>query len=61
MKITSRRWKKSSFSGHNGDCVEVDNRLSAVRDTKNEGVVLNVPMGAFVGLLKGDRFTGPAV
>lgn len=28
-------WRKSSFSGSGGDCVEVRQDLAAVRDSKN--------------------------
>jgi Domain of unknown function (DUF397) len=28
-------WRKSSFSGSGGDCVEIRQDLSAIRDSKN--------------------------
>lgn len=38
-------WRKSSYSGDNGNCVEVRPDLSgvAVRDSKKPGPVLNFP------------------
>ena len=37
-------WRKSSFSGDSGDCVEVRRDLAAIRDSKNPaGPVLVVP------------------
>ena len=44
------RWRKSSFSGTNADCVEVAHapELAAVRDSKNPtGPVLAFPAAAF--------------
>lgn len=48
------RWRKSSYSGNGGDCIEVAANLAAsrgvvpVRDSKNPaGPVLNVPAAAF--------------
>lgn len=35
MTMVVRRWRKSSYSGPEADCVEVPNTLDAVRDTKN--------------------------
>lgn len=46
-----RKWRKSSFSGQEVDCVAVANTLGAVRDTKNPGVVLTVDMSSFVAML----------
>jgi Domain of unknown function (DUF397) len=33
-------WRKSSRTGSNGNCVEVRNDLTALRDSKNTGPVL---------------------
>ncbi|MCT2583885.1 DUF397 domain-containing protein [Actinophytocola gossypii] len=30
-------WRKSSFSGDSGECVEIRQDLAAVRDSKNPG------------------------
>jgi hypothetical protein len=43
-------WRTSSYSGTNGNCVEVGDTLRAVlvRDTRDRaGVVLSVPPGAW--------------
>jgi uncharacterized protein DUF397 len=54
-------WHKSSFSDHNGSCVEVALTAVAVgiRDSKNTGVgpLIVAPDGwaALVAVLKGDR------
>jgi hypothetical protein len=46
-------WRKSSFSGTGGNCVEVRHDLAAVRDSKNpNGPTLTVdlaPLLAFLG------------
>jgi hypothetical protein len=49
------RWRKSSRSVSDSECVEVANHLGAVRDSKNPGVELKVAPGsmrAFVDALK---------
>lgn len=49
------RWHKSTYSGGNGECVEVAENLSGVvlvRDTKDrDGLTLLVAPGAWVGFL----------
>jgi hypothetical protein len=35
MKENAWRWRKSSFSQPNGECVELTAALDAVRDSKN--------------------------
>jgi hypothetical protein len=40
MEALDTRWRKSSFSGNGGDCVEVGqlrNGMIVVRDTKDQG------------------------
>lgn len=37
------RWRKSSHSGQESDCVEIASTLAAVRDSKNPAVSLPVP------------------
>ncbi|WP_433268841.1 DUF397 domain-containing protein [Actinosynnema sp. CS-041913] len=49
-------WRKSSYSGNSGgDCVELRAGLGAVRDSKNSGVVLEVPptrLAAFLAAVR---------
>lgn len=62
MDLTSVRWRKASYSGSNGSCVEVARnlpRVVAVRDSKNPtGPVLTVaPAGwqDFISDVKASR------
>ncbi|RKT52223.1 DUF397 domain-containing protein [Saccharothrix australiensis] len=51
-------WRKSSYSGGQGQCVEiaVDATRVAVRDSKNpDGPVLHTPRTAFAAFLRGLR------
>jgi hypothetical protein len=48
----SRRWKKSSASGQETDCVELANTLDAARDTKNPSVVLKADVKTLVSMLR---------
>jgi hypothetical protein len=42
-------WRKSSFSGDGGNCVEVRQDLAAIRDSKSlAGPALAVELGVFV-------------
>jgi len=46
-------WRKSSFSGSGGDCVQVRQDLAAVRDSKNPvGPVLAVDLSRLAALVK---------
>ena len=46
------RWRKSSFSGGDGQCVEVAH-AGAVRDSKNPaGPVLRVDLGPLITFVK---------
>jgi hypothetical protein len=50
MEAIGPRWRKSSFSGNGGDCVEVagDTRRVLVRDTRDrQGPELRFPAGAW--------------
>jgi len=57
VDLSGARWRKSSFSGGNGDndvCVEVAfaGQATALRDSKNSaGPVLVLPASAWVALL----------
>lgn len=44
------RWRKSSYSGNQGDCVELPATLDAIRDSKN-GDVLRLSRGQVTALL----------
>ena len=46
-------WRKSSFSGEGGNCVQVRQDLTAVRDSKNPAAVLAVDLPALLNAVKG--------
>lgn len=48
--MTHTRWRKSSHSGNQTDCVELAHTLDAVRDSKN-GTVLTLDRRGLAGLL----------
>lgn len=51
------KWRKSSHSGSQSNCVEVARRLDALRDSKNaDGPVLRLDLSAFVLDVKAGRF-----
>lgn len=52
MTKVPARWRKSSFSAQQTDCVEVAGSLAAVRDTKNPNVMLTVDVRALVRVLR---------
>ncbi|MGH3933747.1 MAG: DUF397 domain-containing protein [Pseudonocardiaceae bacterium] len=56
--MTEMRWRKSSRSGEEGNCVELAHTPGAIRDSKNPaGPVLLVPdMPAFLREIKRGRF-----
>jgi uncharacterized protein DUF397 len=46
-------WRKSSFSGNSGDCVQVRRDLAAVRDSKNPtGPTLAVDLSPLLTTVK---------
>lgn len=48
------RWRKTSYSGKDGACVELAS-IGAVRDSKNaDGPVLRVDLRSLVAWVKGD-------
>lgn len=50
------RWKKSSKSGNQGECVELAHTFGAVRDSKNlGGPVLSVPVAGLLATVKGGQ------
>lgn len=52
--MTQARWRKSSYSGNQGNCVELPATLDAVRDSKNDAV-LPLHRNAVTGLLAAMR------
>ncbi|ETA03176.1 hypothetical protein CcI6DRAFT_01331 [Frankia sp. CcI6] len=66
VDLSAAVWRKSSYSGGNGQCVEVaflDAGLVAVRDSKNQGgpVLIFTPgeWDAFLGGAKDGEFERP--
>lgn len=50
-------WRKSSYSGHNGTCVELAWTLDRVRDSKNpSGPPLSADLAALIDSIKRGRF-----
>lgn len=55
--MTKRCWVKSSYSGANGDCVELVTTLDAVRDSKDRnGPILCADLRSFIDAVKSGRF-----
>jgi hypothetical protein len=55
--MTLTRWRKSSYSGNQGECVELAHTLDAVRDSKNSGPALSVcDLREFLRDVKAGRF-----
>lgn len=47
------RWRKSTHSGMESDCIELASTLDAIRDSKNPSIILSVPrVDDFVRVLK---------
>lgn len=54
--MTVLRWRKSSRSGEETNCVEVAHTLAAVRDSKNpDGGVLHAQLGNLLAAVKAGR------
>ncbi|HEU5475115.1 MAG TPA: DUF397 domain-containing protein [Actinophytocola sp.] len=50
-------WRKSSFSGDSGDCVQVRADLTAIRDSKNpSGSMLTVDLSGLLATVKAGQF-----
>ncbi|HEX3783672.1 MAG TPA: DUF397 domain-containing protein [Pseudonocardiaceae bacterium] len=50
------RWRKSSYSANEANCVEVSGNLDGLRDSKNvDGPVLRVDLRAFLTAIKEGR------
>jgi hypothetical protein len=50
-------WRSSTYSGVDGNCVEVRGDLAALRDSKYPEVVLPVSTSALVRLVRATRQT----
>ena len=46
-------WRGSSFSGSGGNCVQVRQDLTAIRDSKNPAAVVPVDLPALLSAVKG--------
>ena len=52
-------WRKSTRSSSGGNCVEVRDDLSALRDSKRPGPILRAPhLAVLVAAVKADRIGG---
>ncbi|MET0233081.1 MAG: DUF397 domain-containing protein [Kibdelosporangium sp.] len=45
-------WRKSSYSGNEGACVEVDGGLHRLRDSKNPSVVLTAEVRSLLEMVR---------
>jgi hypothetical protein len=57
---TDARWRKSSYSGgEGGNCVEVNDNFTAIRDSKNpDGPVVTGNVRALIEAIKAGRSNG---
>jgi hypothetical protein len=53
--MTDIRWRKSTYTNANGNCVELAHTRDLVRDSKHPGPVLNVGVDALLAAIKADR------
>lgn len=56
MTTPGVRWRKSSFSGAQSDCVEVAEHLNAVRDSKRPSVSLSGDARRLLDAVRTTRF-----
>jgi hypothetical protein len=55
--MKTHRWRKSSRSHQDGDCVELSNTLDEIRDSKHPtGPTLRVDAASLVAAIKSGRF-----
>ncbi|MBP2323741.1 hypothetical protein JOF56_004126 [Kibdelosporangium banguiense] len=50
--MEAKRWKKSTRTEGENNCVELPHTLDEIRDSKNRSVTLVVPQAAVVSLLR---------
>jgi hypothetical protein len=53
--MNSLRWRKSSYTDANGNCVELAHTRNLVRDSKHRGPVLMVDVSVLLTAIKDDR------
>ncbi|WP_083753892.1 DUF397 domain-containing protein [Actinosynnema sp. ALI-1.44] len=58
MTEAQTNWRKSSFSAEETDCVEVAGTLTAVRDSKNPSIELDVPLAPLLAAIRGGGIHG---
>lgn len=54
------RWRKSSSSQNDGNCVELAHTRDLVRDSKNPGPVLHADVDALLAAVRGRFIVGRA-
>jgi Domain of unknown function (DUF397) len=54
-KIMIRRWRKSSYTGTNGNCVELAHTGDLIRDSKNPGPTLRADVTALLATIKANQ------
>jgi uncharacterized protein DUF397 len=55
---TEPRWRKSTYSNPDGDCLEIDGSIASIRDSKNPEVEIRIgrrAVTAFIAKLTPDR------
>jgi hypothetical protein len=50
--IESLRWRRSSHSASGSECIELAHTLDAIRDSKNPGAALAVPVRGLIEVAK---------
>jgi hypothetical protein len=55
---SSTKWRKSTHTGANNNCVEIAGTRDRVRDSKNPGPVLRVDLGSLLTAIKTGDIAG---